>query len=119
MVACVASSLILHESHQTLVPFQICEHLKAAAKWTNIRVVPIVGGIAAQKQQRLLKQMPEIVVGTPGRLWELMTGGESHLLEVWIRYALTILSSWQLPFFSGFTGLGMLAGILVGSWCMK
>ncbi|CAM6088553.1 unnamed protein product [Calypogeia fissa] len=61
---------------------QICEHLKAAAKWTNVRVVPIVGGIATQKQQRLLKQMPEIVVGTPGRLWELMSGGECHLLEL-------------------------------------
>lgn len=61
---------------------QVCEHVRAAAKFTSIKVVPIVGGMAAQKQQRLLKQQPDIVVGTPGRLWELMSGGESHLLEV-------------------------------------
>ncbi|CAK9223224.1 unnamed protein product [Sphagnum jensenii] len=61
---------------------QVCEHVRAAAKFTSIKVVPIVGGMAAQKQQRLLKQQPHIVVGTPGRLWELMSGGESHLLEL-------------------------------------
>ncbi len=32
----------------------------------------IVGGMAAQKQERLLKRCPEIVVATPGRLWELI-----------------------------------------------
>jgi ATP-dependent RNA helicase DDX24/MAK5 len=56
--------------------------VRAAAKFTSIKVVPIVGGMAAQKQQRLLKQQPHIVVGTPGRVWELMSGGESHLLEL-------------------------------------
>lgn len=29
--------------------------------------------MAPQKQQRLLKQHPEIVVATPGRLWELIS----------------------------------------------
>ena len=33
----------------------------------------MVGGMAPQKQQRLLRQRPEIVVATPGRLWELMS----------------------------------------------
>ncbi|BBN10477.1 ATP-dependent RNA helicase DDX24/MAK5 [Marchantia polymorpha subsp. ruderalis] len=61
---------------------QICDHLKAAAKWTDINIVPIVGGMATPKQQRLLSYKPEIVVGTPGRLWELMSNGESHLLEL-------------------------------------
>ena len=45
-------------------------------------MTPIVGGILAEKQERLLKARPEIVVGTPGRLWELMSGGEKHLVEV-------------------------------------
>ena len=52
------------------------------AKGTNFRVVPIVGGMSTEKQERLLKARPEIVVGTPGRLWELMSGGELHLIEV-------------------------------------
>lgn len=61
---------------------QVTDHLKEVAKGTNIRVVPIVGGMSTEKQERLLKARPEIVVGTPGRLWELMSGGEIHLVEV-------------------------------------
>lgn len=61
---------------------QVCDHLKAASKFTIIRVVAIVGGMASQKQERLLKQRPHIIVGTPGRLWELMSGGERHLVEL-------------------------------------
>ncbi|KAK1390704.1 DEAD-box ATP-dependent RNA helicase 13 [Heracleum sosnowskyi] len=61
---------------------QVHDHLKEVAKDTNIRVVPIVGGMSTQKQERLLKARPEIVVGTPGRLWELMSGGQIHLVEM-------------------------------------
>lgn len=62
--------------------FQVSNHLKEVAKGTNTRVVPIVGGMSTEKQERLLQERPEIVVGTPGRLWELMSGGEIHLIEV-------------------------------------
>lgn len=61
---------------------KVTDHLKALAAGTNVRVVPIVGGMSSEKQERLLKTRPEIVVGTPGRLWELMSGGEIHLVEV-------------------------------------
>ncbi|GMH28395.1 hypothetical protein Nepgr_030238 [Nepenthes gracilis] len=61
---------------------QVTDHLKEAAKCTNIRVVSIVGGMSTQKQERLLRARPEIIVGTPGRLWELMSGGEHHLVEL-------------------------------------
>ncbi|KAI8018622.1 DEAD-box ATP-dependent RNA helicase 13 [Camellia lanceoleosa] len=60
---------------------QVTDHLKEVAKGTNFRVVPIVGGMSTEKQERLLKARPKIVVGTPGRLWELMSGGELHLVE--------------------------------------
>ncbi|CAK9156517.1 unnamed protein product [Ilex paraguariensis] len=60
----------------------VTDHLKVVAKGTNIRVVPIVGGMSTEKQERLLKTRPEVVVGTPGRLWELMSGGEIHLVEL-------------------------------------
>lgn len=66
-----------------LVSFlQVSDHLKEVAKSTNVRVVPIVGGMSTEKQERLLKSRPEIVVGTPGRLWELMSSGMVHLVEV-------------------------------------
>ncbi|KAL8483259.1 hypothetical protein ACS0TY_026086 [Phlomoides rotata] len=61
---------------------QVTDHLKAVAVGTNVRVVPIVGGMSTEKQERLLNTRPEIVVGTPGRLWELMSGGEIHLVEL-------------------------------------
>jgi superfamily II DNA/RNA helicase len=61
---------------------QVCDHLKDAAKFLGIHVVPIVGGLSMDKQERLLKKKPEIVVGTPGRLWELMSSGNQHLVEV-------------------------------------
>ncbi|XP_062108982.1 DEAD-box ATP-dependent RNA helicase 13 [Humulus lupulus] len=61
---------------------QVTDHLRAVGKDTNIRIVPIVGGMSSEKQARLLKWRPEIVVGTPGRLWELMSGGDKHLVEL-------------------------------------
>ncbi|XP_022138452.1 DEAD-box ATP-dependent RNA helicase 13 isoform X2 [Momordica charantia] len=61
---------------------QVTDHLKAVVVGTDIRVVPIVGGMSTEKQERLLRMRPEIVVGTPGRLWELMSGGERHLVEL-------------------------------------
>nr|CAB3487600.1 unnamed protein product [Digitaria exilis] len=61
---------------------QVCDHLKAAAKFLGIHVVPIVGGLSMEKQERLLKMKPEIVVATPGRLWELMSMNNQHLVEL-------------------------------------
>ncbi|EPS61372.1 hypothetical protein M569_13422, partial [Genlisea aurea] len=61
---------------------QVTDHLKAVAIGTGIRVVPVVGGMSTEKQERLLKKRPEIVVGTPGRLWEIMSQGETHLVEL-------------------------------------
>lgn len=75
------------------VIFQVTDHLKQISKGTDIRVVPIVGGMSTEKQERLLKARPEIVVGTPGRLWELMSGGEIHLVEVSSDASITIFST--------------------------
>ncbi|KAK9288715.1 hypothetical protein L1049_017178 [Liquidambar formosana] len=61
---------------------QVTDHIKEVAKGTNIRVVPIVGGMSMEKQERLLKARPEVIVGTPGRLWELMSSRENHLVEL-------------------------------------
>lgn len=51
---------------------QVCEHLVALGKHCDVRAVPLVGGIAPLKQQRYLAYRPEIVVATPGRLWDVM-----------------------------------------------
>lgn len=55
-------------------------------------MVPIVGGIYTEKQERLLRRKPEIIVGTPGRLWELMSTGQQHLVEVKYHLAIPLCS---------------------------
>ncbi|XP_058833519.1 ATP-dependent RNA helicase DDX24 [Topomyia yanbarensis] len=61
---------------------QINDHLKAVAKYTGIQIATVFGGLATVKQERILKKCPEIVIATPGRLWELIQSGNPHLGKV-------------------------------------
>jgi superfamily II DNA/RNA helicase len=61
---------------------QVCAHLSDIAKPLALRVVPIVGGVSAQKHDRLLGYKPPIIVGTPGRLWDIMRQGHAHLSDL-------------------------------------
>lgn len=45
----------------------------------GIKTAILVGGMAAQKQERVLNRKPEIVIATPGRLWELIKERHPHL----------------------------------------
>lgn len=58
---------------------QIVEHLKAVAKYTDINIVPVIGGIAVPKQERLLSNSPHIVVATPGRFWDIISTSELEI----------------------------------------
>lgn len=42
-------------------------------KLLYMQIAPILGGMSADKQKRILKKCPDILVATPGRLWELMS----------------------------------------------
>jgi ATP-dependent RNA helicase DDX24/MAK5 len=59
---------------------QICDHLKllCAGLATGPYICSVTGGLAVQKQQRQLEKA-DIVVGTPGRMWELMSSSNSVL----------------------------------------
>ncbi|CAI8057130.1 ATP-dependent RNA helicase DDX24, partial [Geodia barretti] len=61
---------------------QIQHHIRAAAKYTGIKVCVLVGGMADAKQERMLSQSPPIVVATPGRLWKLMSEGHPYLTSL-------------------------------------
>jgi ATP-dependent RNA helicase DDX24/MAK5 len=61
---------------------QVSEHLEAVGRACGVWCVPIVGGISAQKQERMLSKRPEIVVATPGRLWDLMREGHRHITDL-------------------------------------
>ncbi|RHY84932.1 hypothetical protein DYB26_007105 [Aphanomyces astaci] len=70
-------ALILTPTRELAI--QIVSHLQALIPdKRRIGIVSLVGGMAIQKQQRQLSYGPEIVVATPGRLWEVMESGETH-----------------------------------------
>ncbi|XP_007902063.1 ATP-dependent RNA helicase DDX24 [Callorhinchus milii] len=58
---------------------QVKHHIDAVAKFTGIRTAILVGGMAPQKQERVLSRKPEIVIATPGRLWDLIKEKHPHL----------------------------------------
>ncbi|XP_017877753.1 ATP-dependent RNA helicase DDX24 [Ceratina calcarata] len=73
-------ALILTPTRELAI--QIKDHLSKAVKYTDIKIAVVLGGMAAVKQERLLSKGPEIVIATPGRLWELIQQGNPHLSQV-------------------------------------
>jgi ATP-dependent RNA helicase DDX24/MAK5 len=57
---------------------QIVAHLQDIAKFAAgaMTIVNVTGGLAVQKQIRLLEKRPSVIVGTPGRLWELFDNAQ-------------------------------------------
>ncbi|OON19469.1 DEAD/DEAH box helicase [Opisthorchis viverrini] len=60
---------------------QVHHHLRALAEFMDRRprIEVIVGGISLQKQERLLRYNPDILVATPGRLWHFIQQGHPHV----------------------------------------
>lgn len=48
----------------------------------DIKTTLVVGGMAQTKQRRMLNRRPEIIVATPGRLWDLIKERHPHLLNL-------------------------------------
>lgn len=46
-----------------------------------VRIVSIVGGISKDKQRRTLSYVPDILVATPGRLWDMIDNCEHECLD--------------------------------------
>ncbi|KAL0075636.1 P-loop containing nucleoside triphosphate hydrolase protein [Phycomyces blakesleeanus] len=70
-------ALILTPTRELAI--QVRNHIQNISIFTPIRVEVIVGGMSIQKQQRVLKTMPDIVVATPGRFWEIFSESEEYL----------------------------------------
>jgi superfamily II DNA/RNA helicase len=51
---------------------QVASHLRAIAEPCGVLIVTIVGGMSVQKQERMLKRRPPIIVATPGRFWQMI-----------------------------------------------
>lgn len=61
---------------------QVRSHLAAAAEGLLVRVGAVVGGLSQVKQERVLAQRPDIIVATPGRLWEMHVQGAAYLSDL-------------------------------------
>ncbi|XP_069593326.1 ATP-dependent RNA helicase DDX24 [Ranitomeya imitator] len=61
---------------------QVKHHMDAVAQFTGIKAAIVVGGMAPQKQERVLNRRPEIVIATPGRLWEMIKERHPHLCNL-------------------------------------
>ncbi|EGR33722.1 hypothetical protein IMG5_042580, partial [Ichthyophthirius multifiliis] len=62
---------------------QIENHLNQINKHSKnlIRVGSIVGGISKEKQRRILSYIPDILIATPGRLWDMIENYEHDCLK--------------------------------------
>jgi ATP-dependent RNA helicase DeaD len=51
---------------------QVAQHIGQLAKYARLRVLPVYGGESIEKQVRALRSGVQIVVGTPGRIIDLL-----------------------------------------------
>ncbi len=58
---------------------QIAAEIRTLAKFTRVKMVTIYGGVSAYHQVRMLRQHPEIIVGCPGRVLDLLQQGVLRL----------------------------------------
>lgn len=61
---------------------QVAQLLRQLAKYTELRVTPIYGGVAMDPQIKALRRGTDVIVATPGRLIDLMRQNEAFLGDV-------------------------------------
>ena len=52
---------------------QVAKDFEALGRYRGVRVVPVYGGMGYNQMERALRLMPHVIVGTPGRLLDLVT----------------------------------------------
>ncbi|MGG5332017.1 DEAD/DEAH box helicase [Enterococcus sp. AZ163] len=67
-----ANQLLILTSSQELA-MQVVEVTRVWLKGSDLQVLPLIGGANIKRQQDGLKKKPEVIIGTPGRVMELMT----------------------------------------------
>ncbi len=73
-------ALVLTPTRELAV--QVADHIGKFGKYAGFRVLPIYGGESIQKQTLALQRGVHIVVGTPGRMIDLMERGTLNLSHV-------------------------------------
>ncbi|MEX0875876.1 MAG: DEAD/DEAH box helicase [Phycisphaerales bacterium] len=73
-------SIILAPTRELAV--QIKQDIEELAPYTGIKVCAIYGGQSISVQAKALEQGPEIIVGTPGRVLDMIDRGYLHLHDI-------------------------------------
>ncbi|MGL5648164.1 MAG: DEAD/DEAH box helicase [Clostridium sp.] len=74
------ASIILTPTRELAI--QVYEELKKLTKYEKVNVLPVYGGDSIQKQIKALSGHVDIVVGTPGRVLDLIKRKRLHLDKV-------------------------------------
>jgi superfamily II DNA/RNA helicase len=77
-----AGPLVLVLAPTRELAIQIDAEIRRLARFSDVRTVTVFGGMAAGAQVRALRRRPEIVVGCPGRVLDLLQQGHLDLSEV-------------------------------------
>jgi len=72
--------LVLEPTRELAV--QVADHMSWYGKYARLRVLPVYGGESVQKQTWALQKGVHIVVGTPGRIIDLLERGTLNLSSV-------------------------------------
>ncbi len=73
-------ALIIAPSQELAI--QLTDVVREWIKGTNITVAPLIGGANVKRQIERLKKKPTIVVGTPGRLAELIQNKKLKIFDI-------------------------------------
>jgi len=74
------SGLVITPTRELAV--QVAEELNRIGRLKGIRALPVYGGQAMERQVRALRDRPQIIVGTPGRLMDHMRRKTIRLQQV-------------------------------------
>lgn len=69
--------LVLVPTRELVV--QLVSEIEKFAKYTNLRAAGVYGGVAMNRQKEVLAEGADIVVATPGRLYDLVLSGALRL----------------------------------------
>ncbi len=61
---------------------QIAEHAIQLAKYTDLRILPIYGGVGIKAQIELIQKGVDIMIATPGRFMEIYLKGELPVKQI-------------------------------------
>ena len=73
-------ALILAPTKELII--QITTHIRALAKYTDLRIEALYGGIGPKTQIEMIRKGVDILVATPGRFLELYLRGEVPTTEI-------------------------------------